>query len=175
MTAWDIITPQVEPSPLLISLTYAHKANGTLRVCLDPGDLNKAIIYKHHKAPILEEITSYIRGSTTCSKLESKIGFLGIHLTHKSHLLTFNTHVGRYHFRYMPFGLQMSIFQMKMNQVVERCPRILCIPNDLYIYDHSEKEHDASNSGLVLNGRKYRIKHPKITFCHDIQQGRHEA
>ena len=45
---------------------------GTLRVCLDPKDLNEAIIYEHHKAPMLEEIAHKLVGLTTYSRLDTK-------------------------------------------------------------------------------------------------------
>ena len=35
---------QTEPTPWVSSLTYPKKPNGKLRICLDPKDLNKAII-----------------------------------------------------------------------------------------------------------------------------------
>ena len=38
-----IITPVTEPTDWVSSLAYSWKANGDLRVCLDPKDLNKAI------------------------------------------------------------------------------------------------------------------------------------
>ena len=38
-----IITPVMEPTDWVSSLAYSWKANGDLRVCLDPKDLNKAI------------------------------------------------------------------------------------------------------------------------------------
>ena len=40
-----IITKQTEPTPWVSSLMYPKKANGKLRICLDPKDLNKAIIH----------------------------------------------------------------------------------------------------------------------------------
>ena len=52
-----IIAKQTEPTPWVSSLTYPKKTNGKLRICLDPKDLNKAIIRENHKAPTLEEIT----------------------------------------------------------------------------------------------------------------------
>ena len=51
-----IITKQTEPTPWVSSLMYPKKADGKLRICLDPKDLNKAIIHKNHKAPTLKEI-----------------------------------------------------------------------------------------------------------------------
>ena len=44
MVCQRIITKQTEPTPWVSSLTYPKKANGKLRKCLDPKDLNKAII-----------------------------------------------------------------------------------------------------------------------------------
>ena len=51
MVQQRIITKQTEPTPWVSSMTYPKKANGKLRICLDPKDLNKAIIHENHKAP----------------------------------------------------------------------------------------------------------------------------
>ena len=51
-----IIAPVTEPMEWVSSLTYPHKADGSLCICLDPPDLNKAIIWEHYKAPTLDEI-----------------------------------------------------------------------------------------------------------------------
>ena len=59
-----IITKQTEPTPWVSSLTYPKKANGKLRICLDPKDLNRPIIFENHKAPTLEEITHVLTGAT---------------------------------------------------------------------------------------------------------------
>ena len=40
----EIITEQVEPTPWVSSVTFPRKPNGDVRVCLDPSNLNKAII-----------------------------------------------------------------------------------------------------------------------------------
>ena len=44
----EIITEQVEPTPWVSSVTFSRKPNGDVRVCLDPSNLNKAIIREHH-------------------------------------------------------------------------------------------------------------------------------
>ena len=54
MTVQGIITLQLVPTPWVSSLTYPCKVNGTMRVCLDPKDSERAIICGHHKAAILE-------------------------------------------------------------------------------------------------------------------------
>ena len=52
-----IIAPVTEPTEKISSLTYPRKSDGTICPCLDPCDLNKAIIHEHYKAPTLEEIS----------------------------------------------------------------------------------------------------------------------
>ena len=47
---------QVEPTPWVSSVTFPRKPNGEVRVCLDPSNLNKAIIREHHKPMTVEEI-----------------------------------------------------------------------------------------------------------------------
>ena len=68
MVQQGIITKQTEPTPWISSLTYPKKANSKLRICLDPKDLNKAIISENHKAPTLKEIALVLTGATRFSK-----------------------------------------------------------------------------------------------------------
>ena len=91
------------------SLAIREKPNGSLRICLDPKDLNKAIKQEHHPIPTLDDITPRLLGSTLFSKLDAKQGYWNVKLDEESTLLTtFNTHKGRYKFLCMPFGLKMS-------------------------------------------------------------------
>ena len=98
-----IIIKQTEPTPWVSSLTYPKKANGKLRICLYPKDLNKAIICENHNAPTLEEIAHVLTGATKFSKVDSNKAFCGMHLTEEASLLTtLNTHLGRYRFLHVP-------------------------------------------------------------------------
>ena len=75
-----IIGPVTEPTEWVSSLTYPHKADGSLHICLDPHDLNKVIIWEHYKAPTLDEITHKLSGAKVFSKLDAKDRFWSIHL-----------------------------------------------------------------------------------------------
>ena len=75
MMTKDFFTPKWKPTPWVCSHTCHSMSNGTLRVCLDPKDLNKAIICEHHKASILEEMIHKLAGSTTYCKLDTKMAF----------------------------------------------------------------------------------------------------
>ena len=157
------------------SLMYPKKANGKLRICLDPKDLNKAIICENHKAPTLEEIAHVLTGATKFSKVNGNKAFFGMHLMEEvSLLMMFNTHLRRYRFLRVPFGLKMSqdIFQMRMDDIVAQCPGVLAIHNDVFIYGKDDRDHDANiinlfnlaQKGLVFNSKKCTIKQESVTF-----------
>ena len=129
-------------------ITYIPtKPDGTLRICIDPCNLNKAIIRAHYKAPTLEEILNKLPGATVFSKMNAKDGFLSVHLdTPSIYLTAFNTHKGRYRFLRMPFGLKMSqdVFQMGMDNITDRLPGIILIHNDICIFGKTQQEHDEN-------------------------------
>ena len=92
-----------------------------------------------------------------------------------SYLATFNSPFGRYRFKRMPFGLNMSqdIFQAKIDQTFEGCRGVVGIADDIVISGTTEKEHDQNlrsmmsrcqDTGLRLNPDKCLIKQEKIKF-----------
>ena len=91
----EIITEQVEPTPWVSSVTFPRKPNGEVRVCLDPSNLNKAIIREHHKPMTVDELAHELAGAMLYTKADALKAFLQIHLTNESSLLmTFNSHRG---------------------------------------------------------------------------------
>ena len=101
MVEQGIITPVTEPTEWVNSMTYPVKPNGDLRICLDPKDLNKAIIQEDYKPPTLDEITHKLSGAKVFSKVDAFKGFYAYRLNYMSSLkTTFNTtpHCGRYQY-----------------------------------------------------------------------------
>ncbi len=114
MIQQGVIRKVTEPTDWVNSLTYARKANGKLRLCLDPKDLNAAIKRCHHRTPRVEEITHKLDGAKYFSKLDAKNGYWSVTLDPESQLLTtFNSPFGRHCFVRMPFWVAMSqdVFQ----------------------------------------------------------------
>ena len=165
----EIITEQVEPTPWVSSVTFPRKPNGEVRVCLDPSNLNKAIIREHHKPMMVEEIAHELAGVTVYTKANALKAFLQIHLTHKASLLmTFNSHRGWLRFLRMPFGAKMSqdVFQLWMDAILEKCPGVIGIHDDMVIFGVDQQDHDANlinllnacqKEGLVLNIKKLEL------------------
>ena len=126
MEQQGIITPVREDKPTawVNSLVYHRKQSGKIRVCLDPKDLNKAILRDYHVTPTLEDILPLFKHAKYFSIVNAKSGYWNVELDEESsYLTTFNSPFGRYRFLRMPFGLKMSqdVFQSKIDQLMEGC------------------------------------------------------
>ena len=64
MFAGGIIVPVEEPTDWVNSLVVREKTNGSMRVFLDPRDLNKAIRREHYTVPTVKSVTTKLNGST---------------------------------------------------------------------------------------------------------------
>lgn len=140
-----IIAKVEGPTDWVNSITVARKANGELRICLDPRDLNRAIKREHFKLPTLDEITVNLRGSKYFSTLDAKQGFWQLRL-HKdsTHLCTFNTVFGRYKFLRLPFGITSAseVFHKKMYEHFDDIYGVCLFVDDLLIHGRTKQEHD---------------------------------
>ena len=172
----EIITEQAEPILWVSSVTFPRKPNGDVRVCLDPSNLNKAIIREHHKPMTVEEIAHELAGAMMYTKANALKAFLQIHLTHEASLLmTFNSNGGWLRFLRMPFGAKMSqdVFQLRMDAILELCPGVIGIQDDMVIFRVDKEDHDANlinllnicqKEGLVLNSKKLELRRERVTF-----------
>lgn len=58
-----VIRKMEEPTEWVNSLEIVEKADGDLRLCIDPKDLKKATQRKHYKLPTKTDITCAMNGS----------------------------------------------------------------------------------------------------------------
>ena len=106
MVADGIIAPVTEPTKWVSSMVVARKKNGSVRICLDPRDLNKAIRRPHYPLPTLEDVATRLTDAKVFSVLDAKSGFWQVKLDEESSFLTtFNTPFGRFRWLRMPFGI----------------------------------------------------------------------
>jgi len=104
------------------SLVIVEK-NGTLRLCLDPRDVNKVVKCEHYRIPTVQEISNHLAGKVVFSTLDLKDGYWKVEVDEDSSLLcTFNTPFGCYHFTCMTFGLTSAseVFQKKNESGLNR-------------------------------------------------------
>lgn len=176
MEGMGVIQKQPAPTDWVSSITYQTKSDGSLRVCLDPKDLNKALKRSHHRTPTIDEIKHKFMGGTVFSKLDLKSGYWCIELTPESQsLTTFNSPFGRYCFVRLPFGINVSqdIFQREMDRILDGLPGVISITDDIAICGKDKAEHDknlrnvmerARENGVVFNYDKCQIGVAEIKF-----------
>lgn len=81
-----------EPTNWVNSMVCVRKKNGRVRICIDPSDLNRAILREHFPMNSIDDIVTRLHGSKYFSTLDANVGYYQIKLTENSSMLTtFNT------------------------------------------------------------------------------------
>ena len=66
-----ILAPVTEPTPWVSSIAVVKKPNGTLRICIDPKDLNKVLKRSHYPLPSMKRVRN---SPHSICPLESTVG-----------------------------------------------------------------------------------------------------
>ena len=160
--------PLNEPADWVSSLVCVDKPDGSIRVCLDPRDLNRAIKREHYPLPLVEDITSSCAGATLFSTLDAEKAFYQIQLDEESsRLLTFNTPFGRYRYLRMPMGIKSApeVYQRRMEQVFEGIQGVKVIMDDIITYGSNQEEHDTRLRDVLERARDNNLRLKK-SKCH---------
>lgn len=116
----NIITKVESASDWLNSLVVIEKPNKSLRLLLDPQELNNCIKRDFFEIPCIEEmftvfrnclfhVTAKLASKRYFSVFDFKNGFYQVKLDEpSSNLITFATPFGCYKFLRLPFGLNMA-------------------------------------------------------------------
>ena len=152
------------------------KEDGSLRLCLDPKDLNKAIKRYQWYARTLDDILPELAQSKYFTIKDTTSGFWHILSDFRNSLLTtFNTPWCKWRWLRMPFGLKVSgnVFQERLDRVLRIVPGVLGIADDIVIHGATENTHDgtllvlcetARLYNLSLNSKKVQIKSTDCKF-----------
>ena len=155
------------------------KEDGSLRLCLDPKDLNKAIKRNQWYARTLDDILPKLAQSKYFTLKGATSGFWHVLLDFRSSLLTtFNTPWGKYRWLRMPFGLKVSgdVFQERLDRVLRLVPGVLGITDDIVLHGAMENTCDGTVSilcetarlnDLSLNSKKMQFKSTDCKFFGD--------
>ena len=167
------------PTDWVNSMVVVKKDKG-IRICLDPGDLNKAVRREHTQLPSPDEALAHLTGAKVFSKVDLKNGYWQVPLTESSsYLTTFNTPVGRYRYTRLPFGLNSAneVFQKRVSQAYENLTGVLVIFDDILIYGKDRQEHDRNleqclkrtqEQGIQLNRGKCRFYADELKYIGHI-------
>ena len=185
-----IIAPVTEPTKWVSSMVVVPKKNGKVRVCLDPRNLNQAIMHSHYLLPTIEEVATRLTNAKLFTVLDAKSGFWQVVLDEpSSYLTTFNTPFGRYRWKRMPFGINSApeVWQQRMHQLIEGLTGIEVIADDFLVCGYGDNMEEALAShdtnlhkflqrararGLKLNLDKVKLRLSSIPFIGHLLTGK---
>ena len=118
METAGVIEKVQEPTESVNSLVVVENLDGSLRLCLDPKDLNKVIEREHFQLPAFQDSTR-LAGATHFTKLDAKKGYWQIPLDEESSKLTTrNISFGRYKFLRLPFSIHYSLSKHMVRKLI---------------------------------------------------------
>ena len=150
--------------------------NLKLCICLDPTNLNKAVIWKPYHFKTLEDITDLIVDSCVMMVCDCKKGYWHQELDEASSFLnTFNTELGRFRYTVMPFGITVAgdVFQWKLDQWSSHIKNVIVIADDIMVVGKKHRDHDlaltipletAKRCNVHLNYDKLQYKKKEVDF-----------
>lgn len=158
------------PSEWVHHLVIVEKPDGSLRLCLDPQELNKALADEFFLIPTIEELAEKIVNADYYTVLDLKDGFYQIELDrHASKVCTFSTAFGCYRFKRFPFGIKSGpeLCQKLNQELFGHIPGVVVYLDDILITGKTKLDHDKVLAAVVELARKRDVKFnsKKLQYC----------
>lgn len=180
LTEMEVISKVEKATDWVNSLVIVEKKDGSLRLCLDPKDLNRAIKREHYKPPTAETISSKLNGKRVFTVIDMSNCYWHKKLDEESsYLCTFNTPFGRYKFNRMPFGICVAsdVAQRMVDENFSDIPGVLAVHDDIIIAGKDTAEHDlalkqalerARSRNIKFNRSKVQLRVNQVKYLGDI-------
>ena len=148
------------------------------RICLDPKNLNVAVIHEPWFSKTPDDIAHLLADACIITTTDCTKGFWHQPLDEESsYLTTFGIEYGRFQFTIMPFGITVAgdVFQRKLDTIFGNLSQVACIADDIivvgYKADHSDQDtaftrllQTARENNVKLNFEKLQYKQTQVDF-----------
>lgn len=170
------VIERVDASPWVSNIVVTQKKTGSIRMCADLREPNKALVVDSHPLPHMEELLTKLAGSTLFSTIDLESAYHQLPLHPDSRDLTaFITHEGLFRYCRVPYGLASApaAFQKMMSTVLAGVPNVQCYLDDVICHGRTQAEHDTALNavlsrlrkvGLRLNEKKCQFRQPSLRF-----------
>ena len=104
-------------------MLFVKKKDGTLILCIDYRQLNKAMVKNKYPLPRIDDLFYQLRGDKVFSKIDLRSGYYQIRIKNEDiSKIAFRTRYGHYEFTVVPFGLTNApaVFMCLMNGVFRK-------------------------------------------------------
>ena len=182
----NIITPVDTPTDWISSLVVVAKSDKTVRLCIDPKPLNRALKRNDYAMPTIEDALPELQGARYFTHLDAKNGFWHVQLDEDSSFLTtFETPFGKYRLLRMPFGVSPAPeeFQRRIDVALQGLQSVIAVHDDIILWGSGATDQEASEDhdhklrallqrcrdvNLKLNRNKVELKQTQITYLGHI-------
>ena len=161
LTQEGVISKVEKATDWVNSLVIVEKKDGSLRLCLDPKELNQSVKREYYKPPTAEEISSKLSGKRIFTVIDMSNCYWHKKLDEESsYLCTFNTPFGRFKFNRMPFGISVAsdVAQKMVDEHFSDIPGVLAVHDDIIIAAQNLEEHDQALRSALIRARERNIK-----------------
>ncbi|KAA0066469.1 pol protein [Cucumis melo var. makuwa] len=163
------IRPSVSPwgAPVL----FVKKKDGSMRLCIDYRELNKATVKNRYPLPRIDDLFDQLQGATVFSKIDLRSGYHQLRIRDGDIPKTaFRSRYGHYEFVVVSFGLTNApaVFMDLMNRVFKDFldSFVIVFIDDILIYSKTEAEHEEHLHQVLetLQANKLYAKFSKCEF-----------
>ena len=156
-------------SPWGAPVLFVKKRDGSLRLCVDYRELNKATMRNKYPLPRIDDLFDQLRGASYFSKVDLRSGYHQLRIREEDVPKTvFLSRYGSYEFRVMPFGLTNApaLFMDLMNRVFREYldQFVIVFIDDILIYSRTEEEH-AEHLRMILQTLRDHQLYAKFGKC----------
>ena len=177
----DIIEkiPVGTPTPWCSALHIVPKKDNTVRLTIDPRDLNKALLREYHPTNTMEEVAQRCKSTKYLTVLDANQGYFQLELDEQSRNCTaFNTPYGRYRYKRLQMGITSApeIFQRVFRDIFASVDGLEIIIDDFLIAATSLEEHNRILRQTLQTGKENNVTFSpkKLQLCTDcVKYGGH--
>ncbi|GBG61692.1 hypothetical protein CBR_g23207 [Chara braunii] len=160
-------------SPWGAPILFAHKADGTLCLCIDYRGLNRYTVKNSYPMPRSDELFDRLAGNRFFTKIDLRSGYHQIRVAAADQPKTaFRSRFGHYEFTVMPFGLTNApaTFQKAMNDIFRDILEqyVLVYLDDILVYSRTLEKH-LRHLRDVLNRLRRHGFYAKLSKCRFAQ------
>lgn len=156
-------------SPWGAPVLFVRKKDGSMRLCIDYGQLNQMTQKNKYPLPRVDDLLDQLQGASVFSKSDLRSGYHQIRVRDEDIAKTaFRTRYGHYEFTVLPFGLTNApaIFMDLMHRVFQDFldSFVIVFIDDILVYSPDQKTH-TMHLRMVLQRLRERQLYGKLSKC----------
>jgi hypothetical protein len=182
LVAENVIAPVTKPTPWVSALLVTTRKDNSLRICIDPKFLNRALLRSTYYMPTIDDVLPKLSNAKIFSTFDAKSAFWHLKLDEpSSYLTTFESPFGRHRWLRCPYGITPApeIFQARIHAALSGLEGVHCIADDVLLtgsgdtVEAAEIDHDKNlrafldrcrEKGIKLNREKIRMRRESTCY-----------